>query len=245
MTPPREWDAGTYDRVAAPMTVRGTELVDELDLRGDETVVDAGCGTGQVTARLLERLPAGRVIALDGSQAMLDVAAERFGEDARVQLLHADLEQPLDLGTPVDAIVSTSTLHWIRDHDALWSHLRAVLREGGVLRAEFGGAGNIAGVLAHVEALGVHEHPWTFATPEDTEHRLRAAGFTDVATSLTPRTARLSPEELEEYLRTVVLGDHVARLGPAAGERLVQDVAARMAEPEVDYVRLNVRAVAA
>jgi trans-aconitate 2-methyltransferase len=218
--------------------------VDELDLRGDETVIDAGCGTGQVTARLLERLPDGRVIALDGSQAMLDLARERFGEDPRVSLVHADLEAPLPVDTPVDAVVSTSTLHWIRDHDALWPHLRAVLRPGGVLRAEFGGAGNIAGVLAHVEALGVHEHPWTFATTEETEARLRAAGFTDVETSLTPRTAKLSEEELADYLRAVVLGTHVERLGPEAGERLVQGVAARMEAPEVDYVRLNVKAVA-
>jgi trans-aconitate 2-methyltransferase len=244
MTPPREWDAGTYDRVAAPMTQRGTELVDDLDLRGDETVIDAGCGTGQVTAHLLERLPEGRVIAVDGSQAMLDLAAERFGDDPRVTLLHADLERALPIDDPVDAVVSTSTLHWIRDHDALWPHLRAVLRPGGVLRTECGGAGNCAAVLEHVEALGVHEHPWTFATREDTERRLRAAGFTDIETSLTPRVAELTEEELVDYLRAVVLGDHVARLGPERGEALVRGVAERMPAPEVDYVRLNVRAVA-
>jgi trans-aconitate 2-methyltransferase len=245
MTPPRDWDAGTYDRVAAPMTQRGTELVDELDLRGDETVIDAGCGTGQVTARLLERLPDGHVIALDGSRAMLDRAAERFGDDPRVCLLHADLAAPLSVRRTIDAIVSTSTLHWVKDHDALWADLRGVLRPGGALRAEFGGAGNIAGVLEHVRALGVDHDPWTFATPEETERRLRAAGFTDVSTRLVPRTATLTEDELVDYLRAVVLGGHVEHLGTEAGERLVRDVAARMPAPEIDYVRLQVAAVAA
>jgi trans-aconitate 2-methyltransferase len=243
--PPRDWDAGTYDRVAAPMTQRGTELVDGLDLRGDETVLDAGCGTGQVTAHLLERLPEGHVIALDGSQAMLDLAAERFGEDPRVCLLHADLGAPLQLRRPIDAVVSTSTLHWVTDHDALWPNLHGVLRPGGVLRVDCGGAGNIDGVLEHVRALGVDHFPWCFATPEDTERRLLAAGFTDVVTRLVPRTARLAPGELVDYLRAVVLGGHVEHLGPEAGERLVRDVAARMPEPEIDYVRLQVSAVAA
>lgn len=242
--PPREWDAGTYDRVAAPMTVRGTELVDDLELRGDETVIDAGCGTGQVTARLLERLPDGHVIAVDGSQAMLDLARQRFGDDPRVCLLQADLEAPLTVRRTIDAVVSTSTLHWIRDHDALWRSFHGVLRPGGVLRAEFGGAGNVARVLEHVKALGVHEHPWTFASTEETAARLRAAGFTDIETSLTPRIAHLTEDELTDYLRAVVLGDHVERLGPEAGEELVRGVAARMETPDVDYVRLNVRAVA-
>ena len=128
--------------------------------------LDAG-SYDRVTARLLERLPQGRVVALDGSQAMLDRAAERFAGDPRVVLLRADLEAPLPLGEPLDAVVSTSALHWIRDHDALWRHLRAALRPGGVLAVEFGGAGNIAGVLDHVDhvaRLGPDAAPRSCAT---------------------------------------------------------------------------------
>ncbi len=236
---PREWDGAGYDRVAAPMTERGLEVVDKLELRGDETVLDAGCGSGQVTAHLLARLPAGRVIALDGSRQMLDVAAERFGDDPRVALVHADLAAPLALDGPVDAIVSTSTFHWIDDHDALFANLAAVLREGGALEAEFGGQGNIRAVLDILADLGEPgDATWTFATPEDTLRRLDAAGFAEASAQLVPRPARIAPEELGSHLRIVVLGDHVERLGPVAGQRLVADVAARLPEPVLDYVRL-------
>src|SRR5829696_10547062 len=112
----REWDANAYERLNAPMNERGNDAVARLELRGDETVLDAGCGTGQVTQTLLERLPHGRVIALDGSQQMLDAAQKRFAGDERVSFVHADLGQPLPLdASSVDAIVSTSTFHWVPD----------------------------------------------------------------------------------------------------------------------------------
>jgi trans-aconitate 2-methyltransferase len=67
----REWDAQTYDEVSDPQFNWGMEVLERLELRGDETVVDAGCGSGRVTEQLLERLPNGRVIAVDGSSAMV------------------------------------------------------------------------------------------------------------------------------------------------------------------------------
>jgi trans-aconitate 2-methyltransferase len=238
--PPRDWDAGTYDRVAAPMTQRGTELVDELDLRGDETVIDAGCGTGQVTARLLERLPDGHVIALDGSQAMLERARERFGEDPRVELLHHDLREPLPFDAELDAIVTTSTLHWVPDHPALFKRFAAALRPGGQLVAEFGGAGNIARVLEVIEAQGHDWSQWTYPTPGETMAALVDAGFEEVRAALQPRPEDIPPEQLEEYLRTVVLGTYVDRLAPEETDALVAAVLQRLDDHVIDYVRLNV-----
>ena len=65
----REWDAETYDAVSDPQFEWGMEVLDRLELRGDEVAVDAGCGSGRVTAELLARLPNGRVVAGDGSDA--------------------------------------------------------------------------------------------------------------------------------------------------------------------------------
>src|SRR6187431_1425343 len=95
---PRDWDARTYDRVADPMTRWGAAVLDRLPLRGDERVLDAGCGSGRVTELLAERLPGGRVVALDGSSQMVAAARERlapFGD--RVEYVVADLLEPLPL----------------------------------------------------------------------------------------------------------------------------------------------------
>jgi len=242
ITPQREWDAPAYDTLAAPMTERGNDAVARLVLRGEETVLDAGCGTGQVTATLLERLPRGRVVALDASRRMLDAARERLGADARVRFVEADLALPLPLplAEPVDAIVSTSTFHWVRDHDALFANLAAVLRPGGQLVVDCGGAGNIAQVLDTLVELGHTEHPWCYAGVEETESQLRAAGFDRMDVRLVPRVSRHAPDELERFLASVVLRTFVTDLGPVEGPALVREVAARLPEPALHWVRLEI-----
>jgi trans-aconitate 2-methyltransferase len=222
------------------MNERGNDAVARLELRGDETVLDAGCGTGEVTATLLERLPRGRVIALDGSQQMLDAARERFAGDARVSFAHADLGKPLPLAEQVDAIVSTSTFHWVPDHDALFRNLAAVLPPGGQLVVDCGGAGNIADVLEILRELGYAQHPWTYAGVEETEARLRAAGFVPGDVRLVPRVSRFGADELERFLTSVVLRTYVMELGPEAGAAFVREVAARLPQREIHWVRLEV-----
>jgi trans-aconitate 2-methyltransferase len=245
MTTPRDWDAATYDRVADPMTRWGTSVLERLPLHGDEAVLDAGCGSGRVTEALVERLPYGRVVALDGSPAMIDEARRRlvrFGD--RVAFVVADLGRPLPLGprAPVDAVLSTATFHWVPDHDALFENLASVLRPGGRLVAQCGGAGNIASIQAILATIGdgwlgdVH-----FETPEATERRLAAAGFVEIETWLQPEPTRFeSGASFETYLRTVVLGSHVARLPAGERDGFVAEVAGRLGEPVIDYVRLNI-----
>lgn len=247
---PRDWDGATYDRVAGPMTRWGTDVLGRLPLQGDETVLDAGCGSGRVTERLLERLPRGFVVALDGSPAMIEVARRRLAsEAARVTFVVADLSRPLPLQpASVDAVLSTATFHWIADHDALFHNLAHVLRPGGRLVAQCGGEGNIASVRAAIAAAGDHwTGPWTFASAAMTRHRLEAAGFTAIETWTHDEPTDIEPgAPLREYLRTVVLGAHLERLAtPAARDRFVAAVADRMPAPRIDYVRLDMVATRA
>ncbi|HEX7473081.1 MAG TPA: methyltransferase domain-containing protein, partial [Candidatus Limnocylindrales bacterium] len=118
-----DWDAATYDRIADPQARWGSAVLDRLPLRGDERVLDAGCGSGRVTAQLLERLPDGEVVALDASPAMVEEARRRLGDDARLTFVVADLLEPLPVVPPVDAILSTATFHWVTDHDRLFRNL--------------------------------------------------------------------------------------------------------------------------
>lgn len=184
---PRDWDAQTYDRVAEPQTRWGRVVLDRLPLDGAERVLDAGCGTGRVTELLAERLPQGRVVAVDASAAMIEAARTRlepFGD--RVEYIVADLGRPLPLGEPVDAILSTATFHWVPDHDALFVNLAAVLRPGGRLVAQCGGVGNIESVRRVLSTIG---DGWPgaahYETPMATVARLVAAGFVDIECWLT------------------------------------------------------------
>lgn len=237
---PREWDAPAYDTLNAPMNERGDDTVARLVLHGDETVLDAGCGTGRVMETLLARLPRGRAVGLDGSVAMLDAARKRFAGDPRASFVHADLDAPLPFASGFfDAVVSTSTFHWVRDHDTLFRNLAEVLAPGGQLVVDCGGAGNIAAVLEILGQLGYDEHPWTFAGVEETRRRLAAAGFEDADVRLVPRVSRFSPDELERFLTSVVLRTFVEALGPEAGATVVQEVATRLG-PELHWVRLEI-----
>src|SRR3954469_2104878 len=138
----REWDATTYDRVANPHVKWGAGILQHLDPDNVATVVDAGCGTGRVTELVLERVAGAHVVAIDGSQQMVDQAEQRLAApvaSGRVTVLHADLTQPLldrlPGGRQVDAVVSTATFHWIPDHDVLFANLASILRPGGQLVA--------------------------------------------------------------------------------------------------------------
>jgi trans-aconitate 2-methyltransferase len=244
----REWDAETYDAVSDPQFEWGMEVLGRLELRGDEVAVDAGCGSGRVTEQLANRLPGGRVIAVDGSEAMVEKAKERLGD--RADYLVSDLVE-LELEQPVDLVFSTATFHWISDHDRLFRQLRAALRPGGRLVAQCGGEGNVA---AHAQAIGtVAADPeyaphltqarglWNFASPEETEARLRAAGFAEARCWLEHKPVQ--PERPLEFLSVVTLGPIIDQLPPEKRQPYAEAVLAQHEQPLVlDYVRLNIEA---
>jgi trans-aconitate 2-methyltransferase len=226
-------------------------VLDRLDLEGGETVLDAGCGSGRTTSLLIERVPDGRVVAVDGSPSMV----EKVREVLRPQdtAIVSDLTE-LELDESVDAVFSTAVFHWILDHDALFARMQAALREGGRFAAQCGGEGNIDAFRAageevamrepYAEYLGGIEGLWNYAGPEETEERLRAAGFADVRCWLEPWPVH--PPEPAVFAKTVCLGAHVERLPEELRDRFVADVLATQPDPlRLDYVRLNIEATAA
>jgi trans-aconitate 2-methyltransferase len=246
----REWDAETYDQVSDPQFSWGMEVLERLELRGDEAALDAGCGSGRVTAELLGRLAGGSVLAVDGSEAMVAKARERLGD--RASYLVADLAE-LEIPEPVDLVFSTATFHWILDHDALFARLRSALRPGGRLVAQCGGEGNVAEharVIATVAAqpefatrLSGATGIWNFAGPEETEARLRGAGFSKVRCWLEPKPVR--PPDPLAFISTVTIGPLLAQLPEELRRPFAEAILECSEQPLVlNYVRLNIEAVA-
>jgi trans-aconitate 2-methyltransferase len=248
-----DWDARAYDRLAAPQEEWARTVLDRLPLSGDETVLDAGCGSGRVTRLLAERLPGGRVIGVDGSASMIEEAGRSLAEFGdRIELIHSDLLE-LELSEPVDAVFSNAVFHWIFDHDKLFRRLHAALKPGGRLATQCGGVGNVANWVAAVkracereqfaERLAGRPEPWNYATPAETEARLAAAGFADIHCWLEDKIVK--PDDPRHYVATVGLAAHHELLPANLREPFTDAVVEELPSPlTLRYVRLNIEATA-
>jgi trans-aconitate 2-methyltransferase len=241
----RDWDASTYDRVSGPQQAWAAEQLDRLDLAGDEVVLDAGCGSGKITAELARRVPHGTVYAVDAAPSMVRHAQEALGD--RAVVLCQDLTE-LALPEPVDVVFSNATFHWIPDHDALFAALHRNMKPGARLLAQCGGFGNIDEFRRIAEEVATEEpfapyfadwrKPWNYATAEDTAERLRRAGFEDVSCWLEDKPT--TPEEPRSFVRTVCLVRHLDPLPRELHDPFIDRVLERAGEPLVlAYVRLN------
>ena len=243
MSASRDWDAATYDRVSDVQLGWALEQLERLPLRGNEVVLDAGCGSGRVTAELADRIPQGRVYGVDVSPSMAEHAREALGD--RATILCQDLVE-LELPEPVDAVFSNATFHWIHDHEALFSALHAAMKPGARLVAQCGGRGNIdafrraadevAGKEPFAQYFTQWQRPWNYACDEETAARLERAGFGEVRVWLEPK--QVLPGR--DFVKTVCLVRHLDPLPADARDAFVDRVIERCGEPLVlDYVRLN------
>jgi trans-aconitate 2-methyltransferase len=251
------WDARAYTRLGEPQFRWATALIEQLELRGDETILDAGCGSGRVTAVLRDRVPRGRVIAVDASLDMLEQARATLGED-RIEYRHADLATLGMLGV-ADVVFSAAVFHWVPDHAALFRSLFAALVRGGRLHAQCGGVGNLDRILARADDVGRREpfrdhlvgfaRTTNFATVEESERRLADAGFAEIRCWTTPAPTTFAAREVfTEFIEKVVLRDHLARLPDRAVRRAYVDAISDRAAADdppwcLDYMRLDLRAI--
>jgi trans-aconitate 2-methyltransferase len=245
--------------VSAPQFDWGTAVLDRLHLAGNELVLDVGCGTGRLTEKLLNRLPRGRVVGIDLSSNMLQVAREflrpRFGN--RIQLVMADASALPTIGA-ADAIFSTATFHWVRDHPRLFRTLHAALKPGGRVVSQCGGGANIARLHNRAVAL-MHEprfspyfaswqEPWEFSDAATTARRLEEAGFEDVRTHLFPAPlVQPNANAYQTFITTVICRPHLAYLPDSAlqnafVQRLTEQASSDNPPFELDYWRLNIEA---
>lgn len=204
---PHTWDSEAYDRDFAFVAAYGETILGWLDARSGERILDLGCGTGELTARLVAS--GATVVGLDADEAMVSRFADRL---PGVEVLVFDAQQPwptaAPFDVPFDAIFSNAALHWMPAADAVAGSMAAALRPSGRLAAELGGVGNVAVVQGSAEAaardLGLEPPHWGryYPTPGQYAAVLEGAGFEVRQLELADRPTRLSgPDGLGDWLR--------------------------------------------
>jgi trans-aconitate 2-methyltransferase len=252
----REWDATAYHRLSAPQVSWGKKVLSKLNLRGNELLMDAGCGTGRLTAELVHDLPNGRIVGVDISQNMLAGASNHLRSEfgARVSFVAADL-QHLPFLHAFDGIFSTAAFHWVPDHAHLFRSLFGSLRPAGWLRAQCGGGPNLARFRNRMNALMAtpkyasffanFRDPWIFNDANTAADLMRQAGFVNVETSIEPAPTILENiDAYSEFARTVILRRHLEEIpDEALRAEFVSDLARQSAADDpafsLDYWRLN------
>lgn len=254
----REWNAALYHQISSPQVIWGKKVLAQISLRGNETVLDAGCGTGRLTRDLLEALPRGHVVGLDVSQNMLEAARAHLEPDfgGRIEFVCCDLlDMPFE--ERFDGIFSTASFHWVLDHDRLFRSLHRALRPGGWLCAQCGGAKNLDRLLGRVHTLiaarpyaqyfAAYRFPWEFSDADVAASRLCRAGFEEIETNLEEAPAKFpNAQEFRDFVENIVLRDHLDRVPDRAVREQFLDELTRQAAGDnpaflLDYWRLNLR----
>jgi len=258
-----DWDARDYVAHSAAQQEWARELIAKLRLRGDEEVLDIGCGDGRATALIAERLPQGSVLGVDKSANMIALAAEQFPPAAHPHLTFRQMDATrLALPRAFDVAFSSAALHWVDDHEAMLRGVRSCLRPGGRLLFQMGGRGNIVEALAVVDAVIARSRwrgffdgfitPYHFHSPEEYEEWLLRAGFCVARAELIPKDMRhVDHQAFLGWLRTTWF-PYTARLPAELRDAFLDDVAAAYvaAHPpdaegviRVRMVRLEVEAI--
>ncbi len=182
---PRPWDAADYDSSFSFVTSYGAPLLELLEPRSGERVLDVGCGTGHQAAQIAG--VGADVVGVDSDAAMLDVARRDHPD---VRFVRADAQDATALsnlaeGSPFDGVLSNAALHWMPSQDAVLGAIAGVLRPGGRLVVEMGGVGNVDAITRAIRSaradIGLDPavaSSWTFPTPGEQTSRLERNGFT-------------------------------------------------------------------
>jgi len=250
--PPRDepdWDATAYEDDHSFVYEYGADVLDLLDPREGERVLDLGCGTGALTSEIADAGAA--VVGIDSSEEMIErTRASR----PSIELRNADA-RTATFDEPFDAVFSNAALHWIDEQDDALSTVTGALRPGGRFVAELGGDGNVAAIVdAVLDELAERgydaENPWHFPTVGEYASRLERHGFEVRYATLFDRPTELAGEDGLRNWLDVFADGLFAPLAESEREAVVAAVEERLRPAyhddgvwTADYRRLRFRAV--
>lgn len=238
-----KWDPTDYAAHSSGQFTWAQELIDKLNLGGDESILDLGCGDGKVTALLAGQVPDGSVIGVDSSTSMVALARERFPPSTNPNLTFKVMDATyLTFQNQFDIVFSNAVLHWIPDHLAVLKGIYHSLRPGGNALLQMGGKGNAAGILAVLNQLMFQDAwrpyfqnfilPYSFYGLEEYGRWLPLSGLTTLRVELIPKMmAHHGEDALAGWIRTTWL-PYLERLPTGLRETFISQLVE-------SYVNLN------
>jgi len=211
------WDATDHRDSSSQQKKWGRELLSKLSLRGDERVLDIGCGDGRLTAEIAALLSAGSALGIDSSHEMIELARSSFPSETHPNLSWEVMDaRELSFEDEFDVAFSNAALHWVSEQALVLKGVERSLRGGGLLLFQMGGRGNAANVIEVLVSLlsrdkwGGYFHdfsvPYRFCAPQDYERWLRDAGLRPMRVELVPKDmVHDGPRGLSAWIRTTWL----------------------------------------
>jgi 2-isopropylmalate synthase len=238
------WNADQYQEHASFVARLGSPVLQLLDPKAHERILDLGCGDGTLTAEIGKH--AGEVVGIDSSQSMVTAAIQK-GLTA-----HVMSGEDITYNNEFDAIFSNATLHWIPDHQKVIRGVARALKENGRFIGEFGGSGNIqtlieamSEVASRSSAIQRYRNPWYFPTDKEYREALEQNGFKVDYIELIPRPTPLK-SGIQQWLK--IFANHaIASMPPETEQSFLADVEKKVTSKlysdqegwQADYVRLR------
>jgi trans-aconitate methyltransferase len=210
------WDARTYHKISSNVQLEwGRKLLDKRRWIGNEIVVDAGAGSGNLTKILADKVPQGHVYAVDADSNMVQQAKLNLSGCGNVRVIHSSMDK-VSLPTEVDVIFSNAALHWVLDQEGVFLHFWQLLKLNGELLIDYGGHGNLERPLSVIfkimqseqfkEHFANWKQSWYFPKPDETERLLQKVGFKEIQVDLSSQiTSFPDRQSFATFVRTVIM----------------------------------------
>lgn len=260
-----DWDAKTYDNISDTIQSWGLKILEYRNWKGNEIVLDAGCGSGKLTKILSIKVPFGKVFAVDSDLSMITLAKQNLKKTTNIQFIRNDISE-IKLADNVDVVFSNAVLHWITDHKKVFERFWQILKPNGQLLIQCGGYGNLVNTISIFSKIrkstefykyfcnnkgeDIWIEPWYFATKQDTEKILQNTGFQNIHVYVENKEVNLqNKKKYLVFIKTIVLRPYLEYLPNDAlknkfAKAVTQEIETNVQELQwkLDYVRLNINA---
>ncbi len=228
------WNPEDYLHHSGEQEKWARELIPKIGLRGDERVLDIGCGDGKVTAEIARFLTDGTVLGIDSSPDMIEFAKNTFMDASKNLAFHCIDAQEMHFAREFDVVFSNAALHWVKEHGPVLKRIKQALRPGGRAVLQMAGEGNAAAVVETVGAV-IGREPWlslfegfvfpyAFHGPDAYRSLVSEAG-------LVPRRIEIIPKDMTQkgrdglsgWIRTTWL-PYIQRVPMDLRDRFIEDI---------------------